>query len=439
MKTAAPGRASAANSQLMARREAAVARGVAHALPVFAGSACGAEIVDAEGRRLIDFASGIAVMNVGHGNPAVQAAIAAQLQRFTHVSFQVMPYEVYVALAERLNALFPGEGPAKSVFFSTGAEAVENAVKIARAHTGRSGVICFTGGFHGRTLLTLGMTGKVNPYKTGFGPFPGEVFHAPYPAEYRGVDGAASLAAIERLFKGDIEPERVAAIVIEPVLGEGGFYAAPAEFLRSLRALCDEHGIVLVADEIQAGFARTGRMFGIEHSGVKPDLITVAKSLAGGLPLSGVVGTARIMDAPGPGGLGGTYGGNPVACAAGLAVLDEIERLGLCARATAIGRRMTTRLGALAAQPGFACLGDVRTLGAMTAIELVRDRTTREPDAALTKAVCQRAAQLGLIVLSCGLYSNVIRMLVPLSADDALVDEGLGLLERALREAQAAA
>jgi 4-aminobutyrate aminotransferase/(S)-3-amino-2-methylpropionate transaminase len=295
-------------------------------------------------------------------------------------------------------------------------------------------VVCFTGAFHGRTLLTLAMTGKTQPYKAGFGPLPGDVFHVPYPMEYRGLRADDAFAALERLFAADLAPEETAAVVIEPVLGEGGFYAAPPEFLRRLRTLCDAHGIVFVADEIQTGFARTGRMFAMEHSGVSPDLITVAKSLAGGLPLSGVIGRAQIMDAPGPGGLGGTYGGNPVACAAGLAVLDVIEREGLCARAEAAGRRIAGFLTALAARPEGRPIGDVRALGAMCAFELVSDRAARTPDAALTKALCTRARELGLIVLSCGVHGNVVRILAPLTASDAVLDEGLSILATALAQ-----
>lgn len=321
------------NESLLRRRQSAIPRGVAQAFPVSAARADNAELWDVDGKRYIDFGSGIAVVNTGHLHPRVKRAVAKQMELFSHVSFQVMAYEAYIELAERLNALAPGPEPKKTIFLSTGAEAVENAVKIARVATGRPAVVTFGGAFHGRTMLTLAMTGKVVPYKAGFGPLPGEVYHVPFPVEYHGVSADDSFAALQNLFKHDVEPARVAAIVIEPVQGEGGFNIAPPDFLLRLRALCDTHGILLVADEIQTGFARTGRMFAIEHSGVVPDMITVAKALAGGLPLSGVIGKASIMDAPGPGGLGGTYGGNPVACAAGLAVLEVIAEEKLCERA----------------------------------------------------------------------------------------------------------
>jgi 4-aminobutyrate aminotransferase/(S)-3-amino-2-methylpropionate transaminase len=334
------------NADLARRRAAAVPRGVGNSLQVYAERASNAEIWDVEGRRLIDFASGIAVLNTGHLHPRVQAAIAAQLARLSHACFQVTPYENYVALAERLNELVPGSGPKKTIFLTTGAEAVENAVKIARHHTRRSAVIAFGGAFHGRTLACMSLTGKVQPYKAGFGALLPDVYHAPFPVEYHGIGTAQSLAALEQLFKADVDPERVAAIIVEPVQGEGGFYVAPAEFLRALRTLCDKHGIVLIVDEIQTGFARTGRMFAIEHSGVEPDLVTIAKSLAGGVPLAAVTGKASIMDSPPPGGLGGTYAGSPLGCAAGLAVLEVIESEQLCAaRQSAPGCTTCSRAG----------------------------------------------------------------------------------------------
>lgn len=422
------------NSELMSRREHAVPRGVAHACGIFPDRALGSEIWDVEGRRYIDFAGGIAVLNVGHLHPKVVEAVDRQMHRFTHTSFQVMPYASYVELAERLNALAPGDDPKKTVFLTTGAEAVENAVKIARAHTGRPGVITFGGGFHGRTLLTLAMTGKVAPYKTGFGPFPADVYHVPFPMPYHGIQTKDTLRALDQLFTSDVEPERIAAIVIEPVLGEGGFYAAPTDLLQHLRALCDTHGIVLVADEIQSGFGRTGRMFAIEHSGVVPDLITVAKSLAAGFPLAGVIGKATIMDAPAPGGLGGTYGGNPVACAAALAVLDVIEEERLLERSTAMGERLANAFHAMGEGKGFRCIGEVRHLGAMCAVELVDDLETRAPAPALARALTQRALANGLIILSCGVYGNVVRILVPLTATDALVNEGIEVFRHSLAE-----
>jgi 4-aminobutyrate aminotransferase/(S)-3-amino-2-methylpropionate transaminase len=420
------------NTELHKRREAAIPRGVSNNFAIYADRARNAELWDVEGRRYIDFASGIAVLNTGHVHPAMQAALAAQIGRFTHACFQVTPYESYVALAETLNSLAPGSTPKKTIFLSTGAEAVENAIKIARYHTKRSGVIAFSGGFHGRTLACSALTGKVVPYKAGFGPMLPEVYHLPYPIAYHGVSADDSFAALEQLFKADVDPSRVAAIIIEPVLGEGGFYAAPADFLRRLRATCDKHGIVLIADEIQTGFARTGRMFAIEYAGIEPDLMTVAKSLAGGVPISAVIGKAEIMDAPVPGGLGGTYAGSPLGCAAGLAVLDVIKREQLAERAIALGDRLVARLKAL--QSRHACIGEVRGLGMMVAMELVRNRRADAPDADLTKQLVQAAGRRGLLLLSCGIYSNVIRFLAPLTIEEKLLDEGLGLLEAALEE-----
>ncbi|MGA3156334.1 MAG: 4-aminobutyrate--2-oxoglutarate transaminase [Steroidobacteraceae bacterium] len=420
------------NAELHRRRQAAVPRGVSNALSVYAARAENAELWDVEGRRYIDFAAGIAVLNVGHSHPKIKAAVAAQLEHFSHTAFQVTPYESYIALAERLNALAPGKSPKKTILFTTGAEAVENALKIARFHTRRSAVIAFSGAFHGRTLATMALTGKVQPYKAGFGPLLPEVFHIPYPMSYHGVSGADSLAALQQLFKSDVDPSQVAAIIIEPVTGEGGFYAAPADFLRSLRALCTQHGIVMIADEIQTGFARTGRMFAIEHAGVEPDLMTVAKSLGGGLPISGVIGKAEIMDAPGPGGLGGTYAGPPLACAAAHAVLDVIAQEHLIERAQQCGATLMNSLRAL--QRKYPQIGEVRGLGAMVAMELVHNGRANEPDADLTRALVQAAARRGLVILSCGVYANAIRFLAPLTISDALLSEGLGILEAALAE-----
>ncbi len=424
----------ATNADLQTRREAAVARGVATMLPVFAARALGAELWDIEGKRYIDFAGGIGVLNTGHNHPRVVAAVAAQLDGFSHSCFQVTPYESYVALAERLNALMPGPGPKQSLFLTTGAEAVENAVKIARAHTGRPAVIAFSGAFHGRTMMGMALTGKVVPYKVGFGPFPGEVYHAPFPNPYHGIESADALVALEGLFKTDIDPARVAAMIVEPVQGEGGFNVAPTEWLQGLRTICDRHGILLIVDEIQSGFARTGKMFAIEHSGVVPDMMTLAKSLAGGYPLSAVTGRKAVMESAAPGGLGGTYAGSPFACAAGLAVLDVIAEEKLIERANAIGARLKARLKAMAGRNAFSCIGDVRGLGAMVAMELVKDRDSREPAPALTKALVQAAAAKGLVILSCGTYANVIRFLLPLVASDTLIDEGLDILESALEE-----
>ncbi len=386
-----------------------------------------------DGRRYIDFAAGIAVLNTGHRHPRVMAAVAQQAEAFAHTCFHVAPYESYVRLAERLNALAPGDFAKKSLFLSAGAEAVENAIKIARYYTKRSAVIAFSGGFHGRTLMTMALTGKVMPYKRGFGPFPAEVYHAEFPQPYRGITTEQALADLERLFHGDVDPKSVAAIVIEPVQGEGGFNVAPFEFLRALRRVCDEHGIVLIADEVQGGIARTGKMFSIEHSGVVPDLITVAKGLGGGFPLSGVTGRASIMDAAHAGGLGGTYGGNPISIAAAHAVLDVIEAEDLCARATRVGQKMQARLQALAKE--LPCIGDVRGLGAMVAFELVKDPKTKEPDAALTASILAHAEKRGLILLSCGTEANVVRLLSPLTIPDAVLEEGLNILAAALKDA----
>jgi 4-aminobutyrate aminotransferase/(S)-3-amino-2-methylpropionate transaminase len=420
------------NAELQARREAAVPRGVSTMHPRFIERAANAELWDVEGNRYIDFASGIAVLNTGHNHPRVIEAVKQQMDCFTHTSFQVNPYRSYIELAERLNAISPTGQPSKTIFVTTGAEAVENAIKIARAHTRRKAVIAFKGGFHGRTMMGMALTGKVQPYKAGFGPFPGDVWHVPFPIDYHGVSEAQSLAAIDSLFKADVDPADVAAIILEPVQGEGGFYQASASFMAALRKLCDEHGILLIADEIQTGFARTGRMFGIEHTGVRPDLVTIAKSMAGGFAIAGVIGKAEIMDAPGPGGLGGTYGGPPMACAAGLAVLDVIAEERLCERAEAIGDLIKTRLLDLKRSNSLACIGDVRGPGAMIALELVKQGDADQPDADLTKALVVDCAKEGLILLSCGIRSNVIRFLVPLTASDELVSEGLDVLERNL-------
>jgi 4-aminobutyrate aminotransferase/(S)-3-amino-2-methylpropionate transaminase len=421
------------NIDLLRRRESAVPRGVSTATPVFAARAEGAEIWDADGKRYVDFAAGIAVLNVGHRHPKVIEAVRDQLDNYTHTAFQVMAYEPYIALAERLNALAPFAAPAKTIFFTTGAEATENAVKIARAATGRSGIIAFTGGFHGRTLLASAMTGKVLPYKRGMGSLPPDVFHVPFPSESSGVTVAESLRALAFLFSADVEPERVAAIIIEPVQGEGGFHVAPRELLVALRRICDEHGILLIADEVQTGFARTGRMFAIEHSGIEPDLVAVAKALAGGFPLSGVIGRAEIMDSLHPGGLGGTYGGSPIGCAAALAVLDIIAEEGLCDRANAIGTRLRARIEAFARRNDLLPTGSHRGLGAMIAFDVLKRRGERDPDGPAAKAVCARALEGGLVVLNAGGQGEAIRILVPLTATDELIDEGLDHLESALR------
>jgi 4-aminobutyrate aminotransferase/(S)-3-amino-2-methylpropionate transaminase len=422
----------ATNHELMARRESAVPRGVGHAHPIFAAHADNAELWDVEGKRYIDFAGGIAVLNTGHRHPKVMAAVAKQMEHFTHTCFQVAPYESYIALAERLNALAPINGPAKTIFFTTGSEALENAVKIARAATGRSGIITFAGGYHGRTMMTMAMTGKVLPYKKKFAPMPAEIYHVPFPHQPFGVTVEDSLRAIDMLFRADIEPERTAAIVLEPVQGEGGFIPAPTELLEALRKLCDRHGILLVVDEVQTGFARTGKMFGIEHSAVKPDIMTIAKSLAGGFPLSGVIGRSDVMDAAEPGGLGGTYAGSPIACAAALAVLDIIDEEKLIDRANIIGEKMRSRLETISMRNNTVPIAAIRGPGAMTAFDVVTTRGTNEPDADMTKRVITKARENGLILLSCGVYGNAIRLLVPLTVSDKLLDEGLDLLEQSL-------
>ncbi|EXI98426.1 4-aminobutyrate--2-oxoglutarate transaminase [Burkholderia pseudomallei] len=420
------------NADLHARKNAATPRGVGVMCDFYAARAENAELWDVEDRRFIDFAAGIAVLNTGHRHPRIVKAIADQLGQFTHTAYQIVPYASYVELAEKINARAPIAQPKKTAFFTTGAEAVENAVKIARAYTGRPGVIAFAGGFHGRTMMGMALTGKVAPYKIGFGPFPGDVFHAPYPNALHGVTSADSIAAVETLFKADIDPKRVAAIIFEPVQGEGGFNPAPAEFVRALRKLCDAHGILLIADEVQTGFARTGKLFAMEHYDVSADLMTIAKSLAGGMPLSGVVGRANVMDAAAPGGLGGTYAGNPLAVAAAHAVLDVIDEEKLAERATVLGDKLKAKLAALRAE--LPQIVDVRGPGAMVAAEFV-DPHTRASDAAFTKRVQTLALERGLLLLICGVDANVIRFLFPLTIEDAVFDEALGILESVLREA----
>jgi len=421
--------------ELKALRERYVPRGVTTAHPIVVDHAQGSELWDTSGRRYIDFVGGIGVMNVGHNHPRVMAAVRAQLDRATHTAFQVVMYESYLRLAERLCAVAPGDGEKKAIFFSTGAEAVENAVKIARAATGRSAIISFTGGFHGRTLLTLSLTGTVNPYKQNFGPYAAEVYQTPFPYAYRGWTTDAALAQLDDLFASLVAPERVAAIIIEPVLGEGGFVPAPFDFLRALRELTERHGILLIADEIQTGFGRTGKFFAIEHSGVTPDLITVAKSLAAGFPLSAVVGRAEVMDAPAPGGLGGTFAGNPIACAAGLAVMDVMRDERLPQRAERIGSVIEERMRTWAAEHEL--VGDVRVLGAMAGIELVRDRKKKTPADTETARILTLARDGGLLLLRSGMHHNVIRTLMPLTIPDEQLMEGLEILGSALAEVAA--
>jgi 4-aminobutyrate aminotransferase / (S)-3-amino-2-methylpropionate transaminase / 5-aminovalerate transaminase len=428
-----PATAPLKNADLAARKAAAFARGQGQLAAVFIERGSNAELWDVEGNRYIDFAAGIAVCNTGHSHPAVVAAVQEQVGRFSHTCVMVTPYDSAVQLAEFLNEAAPGDSPKKTIFVTTGAEAVENAVKIARAHTGRRGVIAFNGAFHGRTMLAMGLTGKITPYKSLFGPFPGGVYHAPFPIPYHDISIKDSLKALKSLFKVDIAPDDVAAIIVEPVQGEGGFYPAPNEFMLALRELCDEYGIVMIADEIQTGFGRTGKFFACEHSGVEPDILTSAKGIAGGYPLAAVVGKAEIMDAPLPGGLGGTYAGSPVSCAAALAVVDVIEREGLVARAAEIGAHAKTRLQALQKQyPNV--IGEIRAdRGAMIAIELVKNGDASQPDAELTSALVGSAPQHGLILLSCGVNGNVIRLLPPLTISDETLDEGLEILAERIK------
>jgi 4-aminobutyrate aminotransferase len=423
--------ASASNAELQRRKEAAIPRGIGVMTQQFAARAENAEIWDVEGRRYIDFGGGIAVLNVGHRHPKVVAAAEAQLAKFTHTMFQIMPFEGYVSLCEKLNRLTPGTHAKKTALFSTGAEAIENAIKIARAATGRSGVIAFAGAFHGRSMMAAALTGKVAPYKIGFGPFPGEIYHAPFPIDLHGVSTADAIHGLQQIFKTEIEPKRVAAIAIELVQGEGGFYVAPVEFVRELRRICDEHGILLIIDEVQTGFGRTGRMFALEHYGVTADILCMAKSLAGGTPLSAVTGKAEIMDGPAPGGLGGTYAGNPLAIAAAHAVIEVIEEENLLERANVLGGKLVKRLEALkGAVPQIA---DVRGLGAMIAVEFNKAGGD-EPDADFTKRVQLACLAKGLLVLTCGVYANALRFLFPLTIQDAVFEEALGILEGVLRD-----
>ncbi|MEI7574177.1 MAG: 4-aminobutyrate--2-oxoglutarate transaminase [Methylotenera sp.] len=417
------------NQDLHNRRLAATPRGIGVMANFFIERALNAEVWDVEGNRYIDFAGGIAVLNTGHRHPKMVAAIEAQLQRFTHTCYQVLPYESYVTLAERINALTPGSHAKKTCFFSSGAEAVENAIKIARAYTGRPGIIAFSGAFHGRTMMGCALTGKVAPYKIGFGPFPAEIYHAPFPVDLHGVSVEDSIKAIHTLFKSDIDPKRVAAIILEPVQGEGGFYVTPPALMQALRKECDEHGILLIYDEVQTGFGRTGKLFAAEHYEVMPDIITMAKSMAGGTTLSAVCGKAEVMDGPAPGGLGGTYAGNPLAIAAAHAVIDIIEQEQLVARANVLGERLVARLKK--AQENNPTIKEVRGLGSMIAVEFF-DPNTNQPSMEITKQVQQAALAEGLILLTCGVYTNALRFLYPLTIEDAVFDEALDILDRAL-------
>jgi 4-aminobutyrate aminotransferase/(S)-3-amino-2-methylpropionate transaminase len=417
-------------AELAALRNTNIARGVLTAHPITIARADGAFVWDVEGKQYLDFVAGIGVLNVGHNHPRVVTAVQKQLKDVTHMAFQVAAYQPYLALAEKLNALVGKGEPHKSIFLTSGAEAVENAIKIARAYTNRSAVIAFRGGFHGRTMLGVSLTGMSQPYKQNFGPFASEIYHTPFPDAYRGVTTERALEALEEVFATDIAPERVAAIIIEPVQGDGGFLPAPPQFLKALREITKRHGIVLIADEIQTGFGRTGKLFAFEHAGIQPDLVTVAKSLAGGFPLSGVVGRAEIMDAPLPGGLGGTYGGNAIGCAAALAVLDAFEQDGLLGRAERLGESLKAGLRELARKHSF--IGDVRGLGFMQAIELVTDRNSKTPDPNCAQRVIDRARERGLLVIKCGVHRNVIRFLAPLVVSDEDLDKALAIMDAAL-------
>lgn len=422
------------NSEVQARKSESIARGVGMMTQIYADRAENAEIWDIEGNRYIDFAAGIAVVNTGHRHPKVIAAVKAQLDRFTHTCHQVVPYENYVSLAERLNNLVPGDFAKKTIFVTTGAEAAENVVKIARAATGRSAVIAFSGGFHGRTFMGMALTGKVVPYKKGFGAMPGDVFHVPFPVELHGVTVADSIVALDKLFKADVDPERVAAIMLEPVQGEGGFYEAPKELMQHLRKVCDEYGILLVADEVQTGFARTGKMLAMEHHDVVPDLTAMAKGLGGGFPIAAVTGRAEIMDGANPGGLGGTYGGNPIGIAAAHAVLDVIEEEQLCDRAMQLGARLKQRLAGL--RDTAPEIADIRGPGFMNAVEFnIPGSSTPNPD--FTNAVKAKALEKGLILLTCGVYANVIRFLAPVTIPDDVFNEALDIIEISIAEVRA--
>ena len=420
------------NAEVEVRRKGAMSRGVGVMTQIFAERAENAEIWDSEGNRYIDFASGIAVLNTGHRHPKVIAAVKEQIDRFTHTCHQVVPYENYVRLAERLNAIVPARGEKKSIFVTTGAEAVENAVKIARAATGRQAVVAFSGAFHGRTFMGMALTGKVVPYKVGFGAMPADVFHVPFPIPLHGFSTQDAIDALHYLFKADVDPKRVAAIILEPVQGEGGFYEAPREFMAAIRAICDEHGILMIADEVQTGFARTGKMFAMEHHDVQPDLTTMAKSLAGGFPLAAVTGRAEVMDAPAPGGLGGTYGGSPLGIAAANAVLDVIEEERLCDRANQLGSRLKQHLASL--RDDVPEIVDIRGPGFMNAVEF---NLGGKPSADFANRVRTEGLKRGLILLTCGVYGNVIRFLSPITIQDEVFTEALGKLDESIRAARA--
>lgn len=418
------------NAELNELKQKYVAAGAASPATAFADRAENAEIWDADGNRFIDFAGGIGVLNVGHRHPKVVAAVKAQLDKVMHTCQTVMPYEGYVKVAEKLSHLVPVRGHAKVMLANSGAEALENAVKIARAATGRSNVICFDGGYHGRTFYTMAMNGKVAPYQTDFGPMPGTVFRAPYPVPYHGVSEDEAIRGLKMTLKTDANPKDTAAIILEPVLGEGGFYPAPTSFLKKIREICDEHGMLMIIDEVQSGFGRTGKMFAIEHSGVEPDMMTMAKSMADGMPISAIVGTDKVMDASGPNSLGGTYTGSPTACAAALAVMEIFEEENILEKSQALGEKLAARFNEW--QGKFDCIDHVRNMGAMAAFELVNNKTDRTPDPELAAALCKKAREEGLILLSCGMYGNTIRFLMPVTIEDDVLNEGLDIIESCL-------
>ncbi|HBM42413.1 4-aminobutyrate--2-oxoglutarate transaminase [Vreelandella aquamarina] len=418
------------NAELNELKQKYVAAGAASPATAFADRAENAEIWDADGNRFIDFAGGIGVLNVGHRHPKVVAAVKAQLDKVMHTCQTVMPYEGYVKVAEKLSHIVPVRGHAKVMLANSGAEALENAVKIARAATGRSNVICFDGGYHGRTFYTMAMNGKVAPYQTDFGPMPGTVFRAPYPVPYHGVSEDEAIRGLKMTLKTDANPKDTAAIILEPVLGEGGFYPAPTSFLKKIREICDEHGMLMIIDEVQSGFGRTGKMFAIEHSGVEPDMMTMAKSMADGMPISAIVGTDKVMDASGPNSLGGTYTGSPTACAAALAVMEVFEEENILEKSQTLGETLAARFNEW--QGKFDCIDHVRNMGAMAAFELVNNKTDRTPNPELAAALCKKAREEGLILLSCGMYGNTIRFLMPVTIEDDVLNEGLDIIESCL-------
>ena len=420
------------NKELQALKERYVAAGAASPNEQFADHATNAELWDADGKRMIDFAGGIGVLNIGHRHPKVVEAVKAQLDKLMHTCQTVMPYEGYVKLAQKLSEVVPVKGHAKVMLANSGAEALENAMKIARAATGKTNVICFDGGYHGRTFYTMAMNGKAAPYQTDFGPMPGTVFRAPYPVPYHGVSEDEALRGLKMAMKADSPGSDTAAIVIEPVLGEGGFYAAPASFLKAIRKICDENDILMIADEVQSGFGRTGKMFAIEHSGVEPDMMTMAKSMADGMPISAIVGTDKVMDASGPNSLGGTYTGSPTACAAALAVFDVFKEEDILGKSQRLGDKLRKRFDQW--QEQFPHVDNVRNLGPMAAIEMVSDKTSKEPRADLAAAVTKKAKENGLILLSCGMYGNTLRFLMPVTIEDNILEEGLAIVEQALKE-----